>query len=209
MVATSAQSLPARRPQSPADTDPDVVTPPPANRAVPEVLASAVGMIRLLRAGRLHSPRQNIGRTLRFADGSSAAVYRETRVDDGRAAEPALLVVGFVLRGIRGRAHVAFRVESWLNTPMFVGFPGFASKLWMRHDESSRYRGIYEWDGAERAAAYVRALSWVLGVVSVRGSIRAHIVPGLHRDDVLARPELLGDEGADRWWRPATPVGET
>ncbi|SUE15511.1 Uncharacterised protein [Rhodococcus gordoniae] len=174
------------------------------------MLESAVGMVRLLRARRLHNPRRNVGQRVRFADGSSAVVYRETRVDDGRADDPALLVVGFVLRGIRGPGHRAFRLESWLNIPMFVGFPGFRSKLWMTHDEHGCYRGIYEWDGAERAASYVRALSWVLGLVSVTGSIRAHIVPGVHRDEALSRPELLSGSHAEKtktWWQPTAPVG--
>ncbi|MBS9375318.1 hypothetical protein GON09_004334 [Rhodococcus sp. B50] len=173
------------------------------------MLESAVGMIRLLRARLLHNPRGNVGQRVRFADGSSAVVYRETRVGDGRAEDPALLVVGFVLRGIRGPAHRAFRLESWLNTPMFVGFPGFRSKLWMTHDEHGCYRGIYEWDGAERAASYVHALSWVLGLVSVPGSIRAHIVPGTHRDDALSHPELLPGSDAEKtttWWQPAVPA---
>jgi hypothetical protein len=47
---------------------------------------------------RLHHPRERIGTRLRVADGSIAWVYREARVDDGRAADPAVLVVSFVLR---------------------------------------------------------------------------------------------------------------
>ena len=165
-------------------------------------------MFGLLRARRLHHPRGNVGLRVRFADGSNAEVYRETRVGGGRAEDPALLVVGFVLRGVHGRAHLAFRLESWLNIPMFVGFPGLSSKLWMTHDEHGCYRGIYEWDGAERAVSYVRALSWVLGLVSVPGSIKAHIVPGIRRDDALSRPDLLGpdEEKTKSWWKPGTPV---
>jgi hypothetical protein len=29
-----------------------------------------------------------------------------------------------------------FRAESILNTPLFAGFPGFVSKLWLAHDEN-------------------------------------------------------------------------
>lgn len=185
----------------------DVVTPVAAHAAVPQVVRSAVGMVRLVGSRRLHHPRGRSGEVLRFGDGTSARVYRETRVGDGRAADPAVLVVGFVLRRVRGSWHAAFRWESWLNTPMFVGFPGFASKLWLAHDEQGTYRGVYEWDGADRAAAYVRALGWVLGLVCVPGSVRAHVLPGVHRDDLLARPEVLGgDTERDQWWRPVTVV---
>lgn len=183
----------------------DVLVPPPAADAVPGVLASTVRTVPLLVRGRLHHPRTRQDLVLSFADGSTSRVYRETRLGDGRAADPATLVVGFVLRGVRGRLpHTAFRVESWLNTPLFVGFPGFTSKLWMTADEHSVYRGLYEWDGADRAVSYARSLSWVLALVCEPRTVRARIVPGLRRDDVLARPTLLGDprHEEDRWWRP-------
>ena len=81
--------------------------------------------------------------------------------------------------------------ESLLNTPLFVGFPGFVSKLWLAHDENGAYRGFYQWNGAQLADAYVRALWWVLALVSVRSSIHYVVLPGLRRDDVLADPTIL------------------
>jgi hypothetical protein len=80
-------------------------------------------------------------------------------------------VVAFRLRGVRGRGNALFRRESELNTPLFVGFDGFVSKLWLAHDDRGTYRGLYEWDGARPAEAYARALWRVLALVSVRGSI--------------------------------------
>ena len=53
-------------------------------------------------------------------------------------------------------AHALFRFESVFSTPLFVGFPGFVSKLWVAHDSSGTYRGVYEWDGATLAEDYVR-----------------------------------------------------
>ena len=61
--------------------------------------------------------------------------------------EPVVLVVAFRLRWVRGRGHALFRAESLLNTPLFVGFPGFVSKLWVAHDEGHVYRGVYQWNG--------------------------------------------------------------
>ena len=69
---------------------------------------------------------------------------------------PPVLVVAFRLRWVRGRGHALFRAESLLNTPLFVGFPGFVSKLWLAHDENGAYRGFYQWNGATRRC-YVRA----------------------------------------------------
>jgi hypothetical protein len=141
----------------------------------------------LLWRRRLHLPAGHVGTRIRFADGTSATVYRETVADGGAAQDACALVVEFRLRGVRGFGHTLFRWESLLNTPLFAGFPGFVSKLWLAHDECGRYRGLYEWDGPKRAEAYARALWRVLALVSVRGSLHYVVLPGLRRDELLDR----------------------
>lgn len=129
--------------------------------------------------------------------GSSTRVYRETVIPHENVADPVALIVEFRLRWVRGRGHAAFRAESLLNTPLFVGFPGFVSKLWLAHDQQGFYRGVYEWDGRVRAHAYARALWWVLALVSERGSIHYAVLPGCTRAELLA-----GVDGDDpSWWR--------
>jgi hypothetical protein len=180
--------------------------PPLALRVALQALATCVvSTAHLLWRRRLHLPTGHMGMRLRFADGTSAPVYRESVAGRGATRDPCVLVVEFRLRAVRGFGHALFRWESLLNTPLFAGFPGFVSKLWLAHDERGRYRGVYEWDGAERAAAYARALWWVLALVSVRGSVHYVVLPGLRRDELLARPDLLGTAEVDAaaWWRLA------
>jgi hypothetical protein len=117
-------------------------------------------------------------------------VYRETVVDRGPTEDPCVLVVEFKLRLLRGRSHALFRWESLLNTPLFAGFPGFVSKLWLAHDQHGVYRGIYEWDGPRRAEHYARCLWRVLALGSVPGSIHYRVLPGLRRDEFL-RAEVI------------------
>lgn len=179
--------------------------PLPAGRAWRAVARCAATTVGLLAGRRIAQPREHLGEEIRFADGSLGTVYRETVVRGRVPVEPAVLVVGFRLRGVHGRAHTWFRYESLLNTPLFVGFPGFVSKLWLAHDDHEVYRGVYQWDGASRAEHYARALWRVLALVSVRGSIRYRVLPGLWRDELLARPELAPTEGSD-WWRPIPAV---
>jgi len=159
----------------------------------------AVSTAGLLRHRRIHLPAERLGQRLSFADGTSACVYRDTVVDRGATQDPCVLVVEFRLRLVRGRGHAWFRRESLLNTPLFVGFPGFVSKLWLTHDERGRYRGVYEWDGPQRAEDYARALWRVLALVSRPGSVRYQVLPGLRRGD-LPRPGPDAPEGA--WWCP-------
>ncbi len=177
--------------------------------AYPAALLALAGcfadVLRLLGQRRIHLPRGHVGMRLRFADGTSARVYRETAVDRDPALDPCVLIVEFRLRAVRGRGHAAFRLESMLNTPLFAGFPGFVSKLWLAHDERGRYRGVYEWDGPRLAENYARALWRVLALVSVRGSVHYVVLPGLRRDAVLEEPHVLPGGAADApaWWRLA------
>jgi hypothetical protein len=109
------------------------------------------------------------------------------------------------LRWIQGEPwHALFRWESLANTVLFVGFPGFVSKLWCAHDERGAYRGLYQWDGADRAEAYVASLRLVLGLVSEPASIRHAVLAGVVRDELLDDPSLAGVSGTgaqDAWWR--------
>jgi hypothetical protein len=159
----------------------------------------------LLARRRVHLPREHVGMRLRFADGSESVVYRETVVDGPRTEDPCVLVVEFRLRAVWGRGHALFRWESLYNTPLFAAFPGLISKLWLAADEHGVYRGLYEWDGSARAESYARALWRVLALVSVRGSIHYRVLPGLRRDELLARPDQLREQAAadpSHWWQP-------
>jgi hypothetical protein len=160
--------------------------------------------VRLLARRRIHLRPEHVGMRLRFADGTSAPVYRETVVDRA-PADPCVLLVAFRLRLVRGGGHALFRAESLLNTPLFVGFPGFVSKLWLAHDEHGAYRGVYEWDGPERAEHYARSLWRVLALASVPGLIHYMVLPGLQRDELLRAPHVLDATAPDyamTWWRP-------
>lgn len=172
-------------------------------RRLARSVATATGDIM---RGRVHQPTDYVGHRLTFADGTTTRVYRETTVDMD-ADDPAVLLVAFRLRRVRDpRWHAAFRRESWLNTVLFVGFPGFVSKLWCAHDERHTYRGLYQWDGAQRAEQYVASLRHVLAIVSDPRSIDHVVIPNVRRDDLLAgevreveaHPCASDDEG---WWR--------
>lgn len=173
--------------------------------AIRALLACSWHTTALIVRRRLHQPVSNVGRRIRFADGTTAEVYRETVIDRRSLQRPAVLVVCFRLRGIRaGWQHALFRMESELNTVLFAGFPGLVSKLWLRHDQNHLYRGLYQWDDPVLAVAYVRALWWVLALVSEPGSIHYAVLPGLDRDKVIADPSLVDtlEAAPGGWWRP-------
>lgn len=179
--------------------------PVPVREAIVAVVRCVITTVRLLATNRIRQPRDRVGDVLHFADGTSARVYRETVVLRDEVAQPAVLVVEFRLRWVRSdSAHALFRAESLLNTPLFVGFPGFVSKLWLTHDQGGFYRGVYEWDGAELAHAYARALWWILALVSDRDSLHYTVIPGSTRAELLASTRS-SDTGA--WWHVTTVDG--
>lgn len=178
--------------------------PLPLGSAMRAVIRCVLTTVVLLARGRVQLPRRNVGMHLRFADGTTGRVYRETVIDRPAAEEPCLLLVEFRLRAVPGHGHALFRWVSLLNTPLFVGFPGLLSKLWVANDAHGVYRGVYEWDGPDRAEAYARALWRVLALVSVTGSVHYRVVPGISRNDLLADPDVLDREGSlatGDWWR--------
>lgn len=200
-----------RRALGAAATSPELVEqePLPFRCALRALVHCGLRTLKLTASGRIHQPRSNVGRTVTFADGTSSKVYRETVIDRPGPASPAVLVVCFRLRWIRRASlHRLFRLESELNTILFAGFPGLVSKLWLRDDDHGLYRGVYQWDGAGRAVAYVRALWWVLALVSERDSIHYAVLPRLDRDQVLEEPDLIDGltAAAGGWWRPASAV---
>lgn len=159
----------------------------------------------LLARRRIRQPTEHVGMRLSFGDGTTAAVYRETVIDRPPPAVPTVLVVCFRLRRVRSEwVHALFRLESILNTVLFAGFAGLVSKLWLRHDQRGVYRGFYQWDDPAPAVAYVRALWWVLALVSEPGSIHYRVLPGLRRDEVLRDPALVDKVAPAQdggWWR--------
>ena len=172
--------------------------------ALPALAGCVVQSGRLLARGDLQWPRDYVGMRIGFADGTSARVFRETVVRGAVARDPCVLVVEFRLHWLRGWTHSLFRAESICNTPLFAGFPGLVSKLWLAHDQRNTYRGLYEWDGVERAEHYARSLWRVLAIGSVRGSIHYTVIPGARRSDVLPPAKIAASPGANEWWRVTT-----
>jgi len=105
---------------------------------------------------RPERPADCVGVMLTFRDGTTSRVFRETRVVGATTADPVLLVIGFPLAFLddRGPLHAGFRRECLIHTPLFAGFRGFRSKLWLADDDTRLCRGVYQWDGAKDAAIY-------------------------------------------------------
>ena len=82
-----------------------------------------------------------------------------------------------------------FRRECVLQTPLFAGFAGFRSKLWLDDVENGVYRGIYQWQDGELARCDAGMVA-LLAASSTAGTARDQVVEALRRDEFLLRPEI-------------------
>jgi hypothetical protein len=173
--------------------------------AITDYGASVRRWVRMSAGDELDRPTENVGATLEFADGSISRVFRETRVTHAATAHPTLLVIAFRLAFLDDMPalHAGFRRECLIHTPLFAGFPGFRSKLWLEDRHTRIYRGVYQWDGADAAAAYAGRMVGLLAPFSNRGTARSHVVPGLTRDTYLRDPHAANGGAPDGWWRLA------
>lgn len=100
-------------------------------------------------------------------------VFRETESRDGSIDTFSVLIVGFRLRflGSNPMLHWLFQRICIISTPIWSGFHGFRTKLWMVDRLTKNYLGIYEWAGDQNALAYVEWLVKILRPLSIAGSV--------------------------------------
>jgi hypothetical protein len=132
-------------------------------------------------AGRIRTPKERIGQVFTNSDGREFIVFKETILDPAASeqAEPeAMFRVQFRVPKIRRwRDRLVISVKS----PIFVGAPGFRSKLWMVDERTNTYQGVYEWDTVADAEAYAHSASMAfMTEVAVPGGISYEIMRGAH-----------------------------
>ncbi len=98
----------------------------------------------LVVTGTIGMPREEVGRVVVFADGSTSRIYRETTLRAERSYHPVLVVVRFRLRwiGTNQLAHALSGVESLFTTVLFAAHRGSRTKLWLTDTSTGFYRGI-------------------------------------------------------------------
>jgi hypothetical protein len=173
--------------------------------AIADFGACARQWTRMSAQHRLARPSDHLGMTLGFRDETTSRVFRETVVVGASTADPVLLVIAFRLGFLDDveLLHAGFRHECLIHTPLFAGFPGFRSKLWLGDDGTRIYRGVYQWEGATDAEAYAERMVGLLAPFSNRGTARYHVAPGLTRAEYLRDPDRTSGGELDAWWRLA------
>jgi hypothetical protein len=87
-----------------------------------------------LVSGRLHFPQERVGEMLTMEDGQTFVIFRQVVLKPGRdqKVEPgAVFRVRFHVANMSAKQNKLF---SLLPIPLFIGLPGFRSKLWLLNE---------------------------------------------------------------------------
>lgn len=169
--------------------------------------------LSLLVRGQIRLPREMVGREIVFADGTRSEIYRETAMRDVGTPPRVMLAVRFRLRliGSSRVGHALFRFESLFNTVLFAAHRGFHTKLWLTDRRTNHYRGIYEWEDADSAAAYAEVLRVVLSPWVQTGSFAYRVIDRIRRPEFL-EGQVVPDSPEtpeNLWWLPVGRVPST
>jgi hypothetical protein len=145
-------------------------------------------------AGRLHSPKDQIGKIFTNASGQEFVVFKQTVLDpmpDDNLKPEAIFRVQFQVRRIipwRDRFIISIK------SPLFVAPPGFRSKLWMVDKNNNTYQGVYEWNTVADAQAYGHSASMdFMTQVAIPGGISYEVIPGGKIRQLGSRLDIIKD----------------
>jgi len=129
--------------------------------------------LRLVFSWSLHIGKQHLWEKYTVNDGKTYTVFRETISDKEYGEKEVTLIIGFRLRLIGNSSlfHWLFQHLCVLDTPIWVGFPGFKTKFWMVEPDAKDYLGLYRYQGKDNAKKYAEYICAVLRPVSTDGSV--------------------------------------
>jgi DNA-binding transcriptional regulator of glucitol operon len=120
-------------------------------------VSSVFKTIGFVVTGRLHFPKQRIGEVVIDEDGRQFTIFREVVVDRAKTQPEhpgAVLTLHFKVTNMSPAAN---KFYSLLPLPLYIGDPGFRSKLFTINGEYCQ--SIYEWDTVQDAENYVNSIA--------------------------------------------------
>ena len=142
---------------------------------------------QLMVRRRVHFPRGQVGQYVTLADRRRYRIFRAVFVDaeGSQPLEPgAVFVPHFHVRNMPPRLNIWF---SWLPMLIILGLPGFRSKLWLIHEPTGDFAGLYEWDTAKDAKRYQDSIAMTFMTRrSYPESVSSEVIPGCTAAAALA-----------------------
>ncbi len=133
-------------------------------------------LISNLFRGRVHFPKQYVGRTLIMEDSQEYTIFRHLTVDSKEETSTAVFKVRFKF------ARFSLAVNKYLSlipTPFLIAQPGFLQKIWTIN-EDGYFQGIYQWSTKEFAETYPQSFIFtVMTKRSAEGTLSYEVIPDM------------------------------
>jgi hypothetical protein len=107
-------------------------------------------------SGRVHFPRQYLGKTITMEDHQKFKIFRDLVVSSGDNSELSMSIFRVRFR-FKGMPISINRRLSMIPAPFLIGLPGFREKIWTMQEETGEFQGIYQWDSLESAQEYPKS----------------------------------------------------
>lgn len=145
-------------------------------------LYSLLNTINLFLRGKIHFPKNKIGKVITMEDKQEFTIFREVFIDRKTDA-PSVFRVKFLLSGMEVESNIRF---SWIPVPFFIGLPGFQAKVWTLNYENNYFQGIYQWENKEYAEKYSKSFAYrFMSRRSKPGTVSFEIIPNITLEDYL------------------------
>jgi len=141
-----------------------------------KIFHSLITIIRNLTTGRVHFPKEYMGKIFTMEDGEEFTAFRHLLIDRKNISDssPTVFKVRFKF------AKLPLQINKRLSlfpTPFLIGQPGFRQKIWTINDKGF-FQGIYQWESKEFAEKYPD--SFIFKMMTKRsavGTLSYEIIP--------------------------------
>lgn len=117
---------------------------------------SVLKFIQLLVSNRINIHKESINKTISLND-SKYLIFRHISIKGkNKGNSTGVLVLKFKFH------HSSLEKDcrnSFFQIPIFVGLPGFQSKLWTFDKENGVFQGVYQWKSPEHIHGYLNSFA--------------------------------------------------
>jgi hypothetical protein len=141
-----------------------------------KIFNSLITIIDNLIAGRVHFPKEYMGKIFSMEDGEQFTVFRHLIIDNKNISDTSLAVFKVRFQFAKLPLQINKRL-SLFPTPFLIGQQGFRQKIWTIN-EKGFFQGIYQWQSKEFAEKYPESFIFkMMTKRSASGTLSYEIIP--------------------------------
>ncbi len=140
------------------------------------IFTSIATIISTSFRGRVHFPKEYVGKIFTMGDGQEFIAFRHLIVDSPKASDTSLAVFKVRFKFAKLPLRINKRL-SLFPTPFLIAHPGFRQKIWAINDRGF-FQGIYQWESKEFAESYPQSFIFKkMTKRSAEGTLSYEVIP--------------------------------